>query len=415
MIILKVSLRNFSAYKKHYFKLICAFIALMFLITLFTIFSIAATDKYTEIKNRTVSSNYSLSSVELENDKISCDFHSEKIQKVDIASRSEELFGHAFDYISTCRIALIIDENAYQSRQDIFVSLYSSNEWNIFTDNDYAEYGLHETEQFLIGKFPSSGNEIVLSQEFIDCFNLTKDIIGQRIQIVSNNDQECVILKDMVICGILTKEYSTLTGHSNSIIRFSPSILVSADNTQINRYKQTDLYITSFSDWLSSSDMEYLTSIKAGYVGINSISQIGYVNNLQMVNKQIVLYVGISLICGIILTIFLLLEKISTATEKNSAMLLSVGANNRQLLYIFLVQIAIANLTALAISYPVSIGVFGIINSALSYSLNLRLSVSGFLFLKVMSIGFCCIAGITLATSFYIHIKIKNKQIRDLM
>ena len=58
MNILKVALQNFSAYKKHYFKLISAFVALMFLLTIFTTFSIAITDKYAEIKSKTVSSNY---------------------------------------------------------------------------------------------------------------------------------------------------------------------------------------------------------------------------------------------------------------------------------------------------------------------------------------------------------------------
>lgn len=265
MKILKVALQNFSAYKKHYFKLISAFVALMFLLTIFTTFSIAITDKYSEIKSKTVSSNYALSDVELDADKISCDYHSESIKSIDISSGSQELFGTAFDYITTQVLALIIDGNTYKSSSEQTVTIYLGEEWHIFTDNDFAELGVYAPEQLLIGSFPNAENEIVLSQEFLDNYNISQDIIGQKIQIVSARFQDRVILKDMVVCGILTEAYSNLTGHANKGYYFSPSILVSADNNSISMYHQNELYINSFSDWMADSDMEYLTSIKARY------------------------------------------------------------------------------------------------------------------------------------------------------
>lgn len=415
MKILKVALQNFSAYRKHYFKLISAFVALMFLLTIFTTFSIAITDKYAEIKNKTVSSNYALSYVKLEADKISGDYHSENVKSIDISSQSKELFGTALDYITTQQLALSLDGNTYKSSSEQFVTLYSSKEWHIFTDNDFAELGVYAPEQFLVGSFPNAENEIVLSQEFIDSYNISQDIIGQKIQIVSARFQDCVILKDMVVCGILTEAYSNLTGHANKGYYFSPSILVSADNDSISMYPQNELYINSFSDWIADSDMEYLTSIKTRYIGQDSISQIEYVSNLQMVHQQIVLYVGVSLICGIILTIFLILEKLCTATAKNSAMLLTVGTNNRQLLLIYIVQLAFANLIALVISCPVSIGVFEIINYLLDNSLNVRLSISVPLFFNLIGVGFACIAALTLIATVYLIIRLRNKQIRELI
>ena len=415
MNILKVALQNFSAYKKHYFKLISAFVALMFLLTIFTTFSIAITDKYAEIKNKTVSSNYALSYVELEADKLSCDYHSESIKSIDISSQSKELFGTALDYITTQQLALSLDGNTYKSSSEQTVTIYSGEEWQIFTDNDFAELGVYAPEQFLVGSFPNAENEIVLSQEFLDSYNISQDIIGQKIQIVSARFQDRVILKDMVVCGILTEAYSNLTGHANKGYYFSPSILVSADNDFISMYPQNELYINSFSDWLADSDIEYLQSIKARYIGQDSISQIEYVSNLQMIHQQIVLYVGISLICGIILTIFLILEKLCTSTAKNSAMLLSVGTNNRQLLLIYIIQLAVANLIALAISCPVSIGVFEIINYLLDNTLNVRLSISVPLFFNLIGVGFACIAALTLIATLYLIIRLRNKQIRDLM
>ena len=154
MSILKVALQNFSAYKKHYFKLISAFVSLMFLLTIFTTFSIAITDKYAEIKSKTVSSNYALSDVELEADKISVDYHTESIKSIDISSRSQELFGVPLDFITTQRLALIIDGATYRSSSEQFVTLYSSKEWRIFTDNDFAELGANNSDQLLIGSFP---------------------------------------------------------------------------------------------------------------------------------------------------------------------------------------------------------------------------------------------------------------------
>ena len=415
MKILKVALQNFSAYKKHYFKLISAFVALMFLLTIFTTFSIAITDKYAEIKSKTVSSNYALSDVELDADKISCEYHSESINAIDISSRSQELFGTALDFIATQRLALVIDGTTYKSNSEQFVTLYSSEKWQIFTDNDFAELGTKDTEQLLTGRFPNAENEVVLSQEFLHSYNISQDIIGQEIQIVSARFQDRVVLKDVVVCGILTAAYSDLTGHANHGVYFSPSILVSADNEDIGIYPQEELYINSFSDWLTDSDIEYLTSINARYIGQDSISKIEYVSNLQLIHQQIVLYVGISLICGIILTIFLILEKLCSATAKNSAMLMTIGTSNRQLMLIYIIQLALANLIALVISCPVSIGVFEIINYLLSNTMNVRLSISAPLFLNLIGVGFACIIGLTLIATIYLVIRTRNKQIRELM
>ena len=415
MNILKVALQNFSAYKKHYFKLISAFVALMFLLTIFTTFSIAITDKYAEIKSKTVSSNYALSDVELDADKISCEYHSESINAIDISSRSQELFGTALNFIAAQRLALVIDGTTYKSSSEQFVTLYSSEKWKIFTDNDFAELGTNDTEQLFIGRFPNAENEVVLSQEFLDSYNISQDIIGQKIQIVSARFQDRVILKDVVVCGILTVAYSDLTGHANHGVYFSPSILVSADNEDIGIYPQEELYINSFSDWLTDPDIEYLTSINARYIGQDSISKIEYVSNLQLIHQQIVLYVGISLICGIILTIFLILEKLCSATAKNSAMLMTGGTSKRQLMLIYIVQLVLANLIALIISCPVSIGVFEIINYLLSSTMNVRLSVSAPLFLNLIGVGFACIIGLTLIATVYLVIRTRNKQIRELM
>ena len=213
----------------------------------------------------------------------------------------------------------------------------------------------------------------------------------------------------------MTEAYCNLTGHANNAFYFSPSILVSADNDYIESYPQNELYITSFSDWLAEPDMEYLTLVKARYIGQDSISQIEYVSNLQLIHQQIVLYVGISLICGIVLTIFLILEKLCSSTAKNSAMLMTVGTNNRQLMLIYIIQLALANLIALAISCPVSIGVFEIINYLLSNTMNVTLAISAPLFVTLIGIGFACVAILTLIATMYLIIRLRNKQIRELM
>lgn len=415
MNILKVALQNFSAYKKHYFKLISAFVALMFLITIFTTFSIAITDQYSEIKNKTVSSNYALSDIELEADKLSGEYHSERITSIDLSSKSEELFGTALDYITPRRLALIVDGTTYKSSSEQHVAIYTSESWNIFTDNDFAELGTNVSEQFLIGSFPNAGNEIVLSQEFLDSYNLPEDIIGHKIQIVSARFSDRVIWEDVVVCGILTETYSSLTGHANNGSSFSPSILVNSDNAEIDVYSQNNLYITSFSDWLSNDDIAYLSSVSARYIGKGSINKIAYIGNLQMIHRQIVLYVGISLICGIILTIFLILEKLCAATARNSAMLMTVGAGHRQLSMLYVIQLALANLITLIISCLVSIGVFEVINYLLGNTLNVRLSVSETLFIQLIGMGFGCVAGLTMIATIYLTIGLRNKQIRDLM
>lgn len=414
MNILKVALQNFSAYKKHYFKLISAFVALMFLLTIFTTFSIAITDQYTEIKNKTISSNYALSDIELEADKPSGEYHSERITSIDLSDHSEELFGTALDYITPGRLALAVDGKIYKSSAEWHVSVYSSNKWNLFTDNDFAELGTVDPEQLLRGSFPSAANEIVLSQEFLNSYDLSEEIIGKTVQIVSARFPDRVIFQD-VVCGILTETYSSLTGHANNGLAFSPSILVSADNAEIGLYSQNDLYITSFPNWLSDDDIVYLSSVGVQYIGKGSINKIAYISSLQMVHRQIVLYVGISLICGIILTIFLILEKLCTATAKNSAMLLTVGTSHRQLLTLYMLQLALANLLALAISCPVSIGVFEIINYLLGSTLNVRLSVSQSLFFQLIGVGFSCVAGLTLIATFYLILRLRNKHIRELM
>lgn len=192
-------------------------------------------------------------------------------------------------------------------------------------------------------------------------------------------------------------------------------MLVSADNAEIGLYSHNDLYITSFSDWLSDDDIAYLSSVNAKYIGKGSIDQIAYIGNLQLVHRQIVLYVGISLICGVILTIFLILEKLYTATARNSAMLMTVGTDSRQLLLLYIVQLVLANVIAITISCPVSIGVFEIINYLLDSTVNIRLSVSPPMFFQLIGVGFGCVAGLTLIATLYLILRSRNKHIRELM
>lgn len=127
------------------------------------------------------------------------------------------------------------------------------------------------------------------------------------------------------------------------------------------------------------------------------------------------LYVGLALICGIILTIFLILEKLCTSMAKNSAILMTVGTNNLQLFQMYIVQIVIANLIAIAVSSPISICVFDMINYMLNNILNIGLSISIPLFFNLIGVGFCCIFVLTLISIFYLMTRLKNKQIYDLL
>ena len=433
--VFKLSLNNFAAYRKIYIKIICALIALLFLITLVCSFTLSVNAKQNDMLREYISANYVIDERILSRDEVGQSFQTIELQRV--TNILEHIFGDDDPHsLNSTDFAVDYQNERFYSDEYAFIEAYVATN-GVFTENDYKEAG--ENADLFLGRYPQTADEIVLSENILKCYGLTRDVLGKRIKlttvkrIIKVNEQTSPTLSDdnvaivpifgyeyvdlpfkteVTVCGIITNDYYRLCGHS--LGWFWPTMLVSPDNAFAQMETKTE-YLCSFDEWASKDTVKYLEDNDFEYVGDSYLKRIEAASNLQLVVNQLVLYFGSALIVGIVFTLMLLCEKLCSAQMKNSGMLLMSGLTNGRLFYVWLVQFAIAAAIALVLASGMSFGVMYGISELILRTFRWSLTVSAATFFVIAGIGFVAVAAVTVTTLLYFALRFRRKQTRELL
>lgn len=223
------------------------------------------------------------------------------------------------------------------------------------------------------------------------------------------------IFKELTICGIIKQNYYLLSGHLNGFSQFAPSIIINETNKICSVYSTLKQYIYSLDKWPSNEVVQSFISNGLDYKGTEYLKEINTISKIQNMLLQLFLYVGVALIFGIALIIFLLMYKLLDKLTQNNGILLAVGINYTHLLVIWLMQLLIISLISLIVTILlIAIG-YIIINSILFYSFGVKylLAISrvGILFL----IGGTTILIFSTLSIFSFYINLNKKSIRNLI
>lgn len=435
--VLKLSLNNFAAYRKLYVKIICAQIALLFLITLVCSFTLSVNAKQNGMLHEYISANYVFDERILNRDEVGQSFQTIELEY------PTDLLEHVFGddgyphSLNSTDFAVDYQNERFYSHEYAFIDVYVAHD-GIFNENDYKEAG--ENAVFMLGRYPQAADEIVLSERVLQSYSLTRDVLGSKItltavkriikvdeQTTPNESKSDVVINpifgyeyvelpfkaEFTVCGIITEDYYKLCGHSLGQGWFYPTMLVASDS--VFCFETKKMYLQSFDEWASRDAVKYLEDNGFEYVGESYLKHIEAASNLQLVVNRLMTYFGSALVLGIVFTLMLLCEKLCSSQMKNSGIMLMSGVTYGRLFCVWLVQFAIAAVIALALSSGMSFGVMYGISELISRTFGWSLTVSATTFFVIAGIGFAAVAVVTVTALMYFALRFRNRQTRELL
>lgn len=217
---------------------------------------------------------------------------------------------------------------------------------------------------------------------------------------------------EFTVCGILTCEYTKLSGR---FYGYRPTAIVTADSVFADCGLTTE-YVCSLDSWASSDTVKYVDGQDGlFYAGESNLKTINVTAKMQLVSDRLALYFGSVLIFAVVFTLIMLTDRLCLSQMKNSGELLISGLTNKQLFCTWIAQFAISALIALIAAIGLTVGALYAINAVLYNALWVRLDVSAGTFLIVSAIGLAVVTVITVGSLAYVAVKYKRKQIRELL
>lgn len=411
--ILILSLKNLKAYKKFYIQLIVLLLCVVFIISVFSVFSITLTDNQNLLKEQSISANYFITEQDINIAEFNIDAEILKFKKYRFDSDLVPGYGGVYtDLIKmTCNGKIYIPQDFYEEFE-----VYSFNNNKLFTTIDFAEAKARfNSDNLIIGHYPKNTDEILLSYDFVKAFGFSEDILGSIISFEINKNN-FPLLSNKKVVGLLNENYCSLAGH-NQVYTVRPFVVVHSDyilpsetteNIDYNMYVLKDW---ARDDIINLFEKEY----NARYVG-NSIK-----NNLQNISDMkefafaIFLLLGCTLLAGLVLIIYLVINKFAQMFLRNSGILLASGISNKKLYSLLLLQLLWASLIAYVLAIILIIGGTYLLSFAMQMAFYLTLKISFITILLMLIISIASSFVLVLALCMFVILKLKNKSIREFL
>lgn len=451
--VFKLAFRNLVAYKRLFIQLTVAFVALIFLITLVSCFVLSINDMQNNIIYGNISESYTFGDKQIESGAISQKFTTQELTYLNLEDCVKEIYGFDIGYVSASYIGIIYNGQNVPCNPESYIrfSVYSADEWNIFTANDYKEAG--KNAQFMVGRFPENANEVVVSQKYLEGCGLSVKDLGAKLTFgvvkykveepdgdlpplweldpsdwgtsASDKPEDPVaacepeidtivpVSTELTICGIILNDYYALSGHY--FAAFCPTVLVDKSNAILDKAVAETRYMCSLDGWADKETEDYIKQAELNYFGDSSLRTINVTANLKMVVNRLALYFGSALVLGIIISAFLLVEKLCFASVKNSGIMLISGFTDKQTFSVMLVQILFTGVISFAVAILLTYGAMTAINNILFHTFWISFKVSTAVYFAVAAIGLAVVVVLSVVTLGYVAVKRKGKQTRELL
>lgn len=413
--ILILSIRNLSSNKKISFAFSFIFIIILVLVTLTISFSISLQEKQMSLLSDYYSSNYVLSKNDIIFDEQSVMYQEKTFMYFDPASMTENHFGISLDYLSFDMLSISVDGVFYESGQSNNFSVVAGESNDLFNNNDALEL---PNQDFFIGTLPTSDNEILVSEPFLESFGLSSDIIGKSITIASRINHQDILFDSFIVSGIIKSEYYELSGHKIDYYMFNPTIYIGMTNhfyvTHVDEFESVNQYVLS--DYLSLDQFSQLSNQYSFiYFAESVITQMGDIASMLVILNSLILIMEIQIGIALIIILYLSVNKFLSQFSKSSGVLLALGLSNENISKLLLIELFELGFLALILALPIEIlGNFGIkylVEATYQIDLTIRFST----FLWMVAVGF--ILMVTIISFIYLGsiYRMKKQTIRDYL
>lgn len=407
--------KNIVSHKGLYAKIAIAFACLIFMVCLFSTYAIALNQSQQDIMDESASSNYYLSrqSLELEGEE---EYTLYSFDFTPLNQRLGNLDGESYLYAEAIKV--ILDGTEYELINNYGlpdINIYGGE--RLFTQNDYTELNaVFELNSLIIGEMPSADGEIAISQDFLEWYGLTENIIGKHIELCTNDEDGATILS-ATVSGIISSEYYQLSGHISGYNALYPTIFVYGQPQPLDGvYELKRLYMYSPSSWPSSADVEAtVQSYDCIFVGINIVERIELVSNLQFVCVNLFIIIGLSLGIGLVLMIFIMVDRLVRTFSRDGGIYLTCGLSRgelNRLLYIIVLWLCLfAVIFAIILTVCGFFAIRAIIESYFRFAIVITFPAVAALFVAGIAVV------LVIATAFYFGavIRMRKNTIKELL
>ena len=405
-------------------KMCFTFACLAFLICLFTVYNAALNERRLEAFHNTMSANYAYSDTTDLSDVVresGADLvFTSWTKKHRFSEDVRRATGVLMTDPSTDLFMLEIDGTTHQAVSSVPFTCYAMWEGSMFSENDSTEleavYGY--TSLLSAGSIPQERNEFIVSELILDAYELTaEDVLGKEISAYIPNvsaPEEGDIHEFTARCtGVVRREYYQLTGHSGSsdilaLLMFSKDSDLFAKNN-FNRY------FYHFGDWPDSDLLQEWTKLGIKHVNHAVLTDMHALDDIQVLASNLYIIVGSALVIGLILTVFLMIDKYMKIFSRSGGILLTFGMERRQLYSLLLLQLLILCAFAIPISLALTAAGYGVINFVISWATRVDLSLSSWQIVSMLGIGIGVVVGISLLFFAYAVFMLRKHTIKQFL
>ncbi len=418
-----IAIRNIKAYGWLNAKLCFTFACLAFLICLFTVYNGAISARKEEAEREYMSSNCIFTEITATRDAfkdLGLEFvHEDVYVARNFNTELQSMYGWSGS-LNASYVALQIDGKQYNAYKKLAMNCIAEPEKGLLYDYDLIElkqrYGINE--QYKEGGSPLEKDEVAISENVLDAFDLTADdVMGKEITVYlkpkADENKEPLRLFTARICGILYKEISSLSGRKTGNYA-SPCFMFNREH-ELFKTRTTKAYRMYLKDWPTETQaMEWLT-FSSAYVGYGCVKSITGLSNLKTLGSNLYVVVGFSLFVSLLLTVFLMIDKYTKVFSRFGGIMLTLGLKQNKMHRLLFIQLLMLCFIAVPISFIMTYAGYKTITLIMSKITRISLSVSTAHLLAIMSISIAIVVAIALILFAYVSLRLRRKTIKELL
>lgn len=419
---LKLAFRNLKEYGWINAKMCLSFACLASLICMFLVYNQALSSRKEEMYEEAISGNYFWSQSSKAGDTYLeerglTNYTKYSYRVLNLGDRMREVYNDEKAPSCTTRyVFMTLEGNTYKKRENagsLEVALFTDNPFNP-NDNRalHVKYGVDSP---LIGKMPQSADEAVIAERVFANYGIApENALGKEISITIDGDKSPIFMA--TVCGIVIDEYFSISGHGSDVI--NPNFILHPESPALSGKQLSARYIYYFDDWIDADtedlrDLYYNKAFRYGaYVQYSSLQNL---DKIQVLANSFYIIIGTALIVGLVLTVYLMIEKYIKVYSTSGGIQLTLGMERKKVYLLLLIQIIMICIIAVPIAVGITALGYSIITSIVQRATSIKmassiLQISGMLSLGILAVLF--FAGCFFA---YVVHKLRRRSIKQLL
>ncbi len=424
-----LAIKNVRTYAWMNLKVCFTFAALAFLLCLFTVYNVALNDYRDNLVYGSISANYFYTQYEKTVNSFKEEYPEVTVESEDsylqysYEKDVRDIYGWGGTVTpTTAYFTFEADGVKYNAKKALTMQTDAADD-GFFNRFDYLElkYKFSLTSPWLVGGAPKEADEFAIAQPLLEAYGLTaEDVMGKTVSVYMKDTREghdpLLFEFSGRVCGVIRSEYFQTAGHNASDETY-PMLLfpTSAPHFSVKGRTLTR-YRLFFKEW-PEEEVAYLwqTEFVGCYRGYSNVSGLRHLDSVQTLASNLYIIIGSSLVVGLILTVFLMIDKYMKVFSRSGGILLTFGMRRSQLYALLFLQLLILCALAIPLSFVLTAAGYTVINLIVSWGTHINLVLSTGKIVIMLLLGIAVVFAIALAFFGYAVFKLRNRTIKEFL